>query len=317
MSFNTYANLWDHLASDPQRAIAAVDGSGDEDTVQTTGRYTAAQLRAALDFQPGDDVFELGCGVGRIARELAGEVGTWHGADISTHMIDVARQRLDPFDNVSFTQLKRSQLEGIADDSFDKAYCVAVLCHMDKEDLLLYLRELRRVLRPGGLCYVETWNLAHPVGWARWELEVNNWGRSDQSQRKDIGRNQFCAPDEFSLYVEHAGLTEAARFIDSPWIQVVAAKAPDVGLLADLRDRLSDSGKRAAYPPAWSDLFDVTMRAKHGAVPPEQILDTLSRWGDCEETRMFARYCASIWRQRDDWGEVPPELDQTARGETA
>ncbi len=43
--------------------------------------------------------------------------------------------------------------------SFDKAYAVAVLIHLDKEDVFLYLREVARILRPGGLLYVDTWNL--------------------------------------------------------------------------------------------------------------------------------------------------------------
>lgn len=314
MSFNNYASLWDHLAADPQRALAAVDGSGDEATVQTTGRYTANQMRAALDLQADDRVFELGCGVGRIAREIVDEVAHWHGADISTRMLAVAAERLGDRADVAFTHLQRTQLEGIADASFDKAYCVAVLCHMDKEDVLLYLRELGRILEPGGICYVETWNLAHPVGWERWELEVANWSRSDQSQRKDVGRNQFCSPDEFSLYIEHAGLVEAARFTDSPWIQVVAAKGPQEGRLETLRDHLSRRRDEIIYPQAWTDLFRATMLAKHGAVPPSEIIGVMDRLGDTEETRMFARYCAAIWSGRDDWGEAPAALARHADG---
>ena len=52
--------------------------------------------------------------------------------------------------NVGFTELKRSRLDGLADASFDKAYCVAVFIHMDKEDFFLYLEEIARVLKPGG-----------------------------------------------------------------------------------------------------------------------------------------------------------------------
>ncbi len=274
-------------------------------------------MRAALDLQPGDHVFELGCGVGRIAREIAGDVTSWHGADISQHMLSVASDRLSDFDNVSFTQLERSELKGIEDARFDKAYCVAVLCHMDKEDVVLYLRELKRVLKPGGICYVETWNLAHPVGWARWELEVGNWSRSDQSQRKDVGRNQFCSPDEFRLYVEKAGLSEGACYADSPWIQVVAAADPRPGQMEELASRLDQCRDDVVYPPAWSELFRVTMQAKHGAVPPGDILEVMRSLGDGRETRMFARYCASIWRQRSDWGDVPAELDEIASGASA
>ncbi len=170
--------------------------------------HRAPGFHGALDFKPTDRVFELGCGVGRVGLQLAPKVARWEGADISANMLDVARSRLAAQGNVGFTELKRSRLDGIADASFDKAYCVAVFIHMDKEDFFLYLEEIARVLKPGGLLYFDTWNLASKVGWRRFMLEVDQHRNSDPSQRKDVARNQFSTPEEVRTFTRACGLLE-------------------------------------------------------------------------------------------------------------
>ena len=67
MDFRDYKSFWNDKAATPVGARIAVDGSTDEHTLRLTGAFSAAQARAALDLQPTDRVFELGCGVGRMA----------------------------------------------------------------------------------------------------------------------------------------------------------------------------------------------------------------------------------------------------------
>jgi cyclopropane fatty-acyl-phospholipid synthase-like methyltransferase len=251
----SYKEHWNWRARTPTDAVAAVDGSTSEDVVRHTGRYAAAQVRAALDIKPTDHVLELGCGVGRIGRELTRHCQQWNGADISDNMIDHAAERLSDRDNVSFHRLSKTSLDMIADESIDKAYSIAVFCHMDKEDLFIYLQELNRVLKPGGLIFVETWNLSHPIGWRRWEYEPLVWSQADQSKRKDVARNQFCTPEEFALYVSHAGFDVLANFNESQSVQIVAGK----GLSEDARRaheaRLQQAKAEVAYTPLYADLF--------------------------------------------------------------
>ncbi|HET9484474.1 MAG TPA: class I SAM-dependent methyltransferase, partial [Xanthomonadales bacterium] len=188
MSFTDYKSFWDAKATTPEGAMAAVDGSTDEGVLRATGGYSARQVAAALELTKDDRVLELGCGVGRIGRELAERVGHWHGVDISSNMVDVARTRLAPYANTSTSVLMRTKLDGLADASFDKAYSVAVFIHMDKEDFFLYLTELRRVLKPGGRVFFDVWNLAHPIGWKRFDYEVRSHVGADPAQRKDVAR---------------------------------------------------------------------------------------------------------------------------------
>ena len=281
----------------------AVDGSTDEAIVQHTGKYAAEQMKAALDLQAGDRVLELGCGLGRIGRQLAPEIDHWTGVDISGAMIEHARERLSGFDNVSFYQLDSSSLEAFEDNSFDKAYSLAVLCHMDKEDLFLYLEELRRVVRPGGLIYVDTWNLAHPTGWKRWQYEVRFWQRSDQSQRKDIARNQFCTPDELSLYARQAGLDVLACFDDSHWLQLVATHGSDE--LENERQRVQACRDRIVYTPLFVEMFELTCEVIYGETHPREVIKALDSQPESEERQLFRPFILGLWRDAAaQWGEV-------------
>lgn len=308
MEFESYKQFWNDKAATPESALAAVDGSASEDVVQITGRFTARQVATALELNADDRVLELGCGVGRIGRELAPHCTHWTGVDIAEKMIDHARARLGHLDNTEFHQLERTRLDMLPDASLTKAYSVAVLCHMDKEDLYLYLQELHRTVRPGGLIYVETWNLAHPIGWKRWEYEVGHWRRSEQKQRKDVARNQFCTPDEFQLYVRHAGFTPLACYADSPWVQVVAGHSLDEAAVARQHRRLAEQAAAIAYSPLFGRLFELTVDVIYGVIHPRELIAFLDQHADQPEAPVFRPFVESMWRQQPErWGAFPSE----------
>jgi SAM-dependent methyltransferase len=306
MEFESYKQFWDDKAATPESALAAVDGSASEDVVQITGRFTARQVATALELTAEDRVLELGCGVGRIGRELAPHCARWIGVDISEKMIDHARTRLGHLDNTEFHQLERTRLDMLADASLSRAYSVAVLCHMDKEDLYLYLQELHRTVRPGGLIYVETWNLSHPIGWKRWEYEVANWRRSEQKQRKDVARNQFCTPDEFQLYVRQAGFQPLACYADSPWVQVVAGHSLGEADVARQHRRLAEEASVIAYSPMFGRLFELTVDVIYGAIHPRELIAVLDAHADQPEIPVFRPFVESMWRKDPQrWGACP------------
>lgn len=278
----TYETRWDLSSATPEAAMLAVDGSASEEVLTRSGRWTARQVAAALDLQPGDRVLELGCGVGRIGRELAGRCAEWHGTDISRNMLDSAAARLEGIDNVHLHKLERTSLEAFADDHFDKIYCVAVLIHMDKEDQFLYLQEMARVLKPGGLAYLEAWNLASPVGWKRWMMEVGHWAASDQSRRKDISRNQFNHPEEFRLYMEQAGLQPVRTYADTAWIQAIATREADASLLESLGQHIDQRESGIRYSAHWDRLFGQIIDILSGRLDIQVVLDELEERTDEE-----------------------------------
>ncbi|MGK7294503.1 MAG: class I SAM-dependent methyltransferase [Candidatus Wenzhouxiangella sp. M2_3B_020] len=301
-----YRAVWDRRSGDENAALDAVDNSGDENVARATGAWTAGQLRSALAIESGDTLLELGCGAGRIGREIAPHCGRWIGVDISPNMIRVAGRRLEDSDNIRLEVLERTSLDMIETDSVDKAYTVAVLCHMDKEDLFLYLREIARVLKPGGLAYLETWNLADPTGWARWMYEVEYWDRADQDQRKDVARNQFCVPEEFRLYAVRAGLQPLVLFRDSPWIQLVVGNGLDAGRMEAERSRLAERRHRIGYSPLFGRLFHEAARVIYGERHPSDVLADLDAMPESPEIPLFRTYIQGLWQADPDaYGPAP------------
>ncbi|MFC4818925.1 class I SAM-dependent methyltransferase [Dokdonella ginsengisoli] len=309
MAATNYKTFWDDKASTTTGAFIAVDGSANEDVARLTGAYTARQVACALDLQPGDRVLELGCGVGRIGRELAPKVAHWEGADISANMLGVARERLADFTNVGLTELKRTRLETLPSASFSKAYCVAVFIHMDKEDFFLYLEELARVLEPGGLVFFDTWNLASDIGWRRFALEVDQHRNADPSHRKDVARNQFSTPEEVRTFAQRAGFEPLATFSDSPWVQAVAIKTGGRRDAVAERARVERDASRIAYTPLWNELFDAMVRVSGGGLQPQAMLEALGDDARGEEVAMFRVWFRELWRHNEaHWGPLPAGL---------
>jgi SAM-dependent methyltransferase len=303
---SSYKAFWDDKASTRQGALLAVDGSANEDVLQLTGAYSARQVTLALDLQATDRIVELGCGVGRIGHLLAPKVAHWEGADISANMLTVAKERLAEHRNVGFTELMRTSLVPLADASMDKAYCVAVFIHMDKEDFYLYLEELARVVKPCGLIYFDTWNLASPIGWRRYALEVAQYRGADIGTRKDVARNQFSTPDEVRAFLEHAGFELLLMLPDSPWVQAVARRKGGSGDSSGERRRLAAQATQIAYTPLWTELFDTLIKVTTEGLSPHTALAMMDDASRGEEVPMFRAWFLELWRANaQHWGQAP------------
>jgi len=305
-SQKNYKNFWDDKSSTVQGALIAVDGSTNEEVARLTGAYSARQVTVALDLQPTDRVLELGCGVGRIGRGIAAQVAHWEGCDISANMLGVARERLAGFANVGFTELHRASLRPLPDASVDKAYCVAVFIHMDKEDFFLYLEDTARVLKPGGLLYFDTWNLASKVGWQRYALEVAQYRQADHGARKDVARNQFSTPEEVRIFLDRAGFDLLLLLADSPWVQAIAVRRGSQVDVAALRARAEAVAVQVAYSPLWTELFGGVLEVAADTLPAATMWNTLADDTRGEEVMMFREWFREMWKNNERaWGPAP------------
>jgi len=112
-------------------------------------RFILSEL--GLELNPNDRVLEIGCGIGRITRGLAARAREVVALDISDEMLRQARELNPRLANVQWTQGDGVTLAGIDSDTIDACMSVVVLQHVPDPDIALgYMRELGRVLRPGG-----------------------------------------------------------------------------------------------------------------------------------------------------------------------
>lgn len=110
-------------------------------------------------------VLDFGCGHGMAAVVLARRGARVTAFDLSFGYLDEARRRARANGvAVGFAQADGNRLP-FADGSFDRVWGNAVLHHLD---IALAARELRRVLRPGGVgVFCEPWGENRLLGWAR------------------------------------------------------------------------------------------------------------------------------------------------------
>ncbi|MDH7516609.1 MAG: class I SAM-dependent methyltransferase [Bacteroidota bacterium] len=109
-------------------------------------------LEILKHYARGDaDALEIGCGGGRITREAAPLVRTLVATDVSRGMLALARRALRDRPNVVFARTDGFTLEKFTDASFDLVFSHDVFVHFSSLQTYPYLREIRRVLRQGGV----------------------------------------------------------------------------------------------------------------------------------------------------------------------
>ena len=124
----------------------------------------APRVAEAALVRAGDRVLDVACGTGVLARHLAGRVGATGsvvGLDANDGMLEVAARRAP---EVSWREGRAEELP-FEDGTFDAVVSQFGLMFFD--DRPRAIREMNRVLRPGGRLAVAVWDsLEHSPGYA-------------------------------------------------------------------------------------------------------------------------------------------------------
>lgn len=171
---------------------------------------------------PGRRTLDVGCGEGRLSRHLASLGHDVAGIDASPTLVAAARE-LSPD-----TELHVANAAALpfGDASFDQV--VSFMCLHDVDDLDAAVREVARVLEPGGVACIA---VVHPI---------NSAGRFERHGRFVI-RGSYLASFRTSDFVERDGLRmtfESQHRPISAYFDALAA----AGLVVDaLREPVTES----------------------------------------------------------------------------
>jgi ubiquinone/menaquinone biosynthesis C-methylase UbiE len=108
----------------------------------------AAQFARAKDLA----VLEVGCGLGTDGAQFAKAGARYTGIDLTDAAVELAKRRFELFDLPGTFRVTDAERLDFPDNSFDLVYSHGVLHHTP--DTAAAIREIHRVLRPGGKAVV-------------------------------------------------------------------------------------------------------------------------------------------------------------------
>jgi ubiquinone/menaquinone biosynthesis C-methylase UbiE len=127
------------------------------DTLNLSPLYQQLVMKHIDALQPasGDDILDAGAGTGNVTRLLAVPGARVTGIDFCAPALVQCRRKVP---TAEFRQADMTQPLPFASESFDKVACSVTLHFLDPDKQQLALKELLRVLRPGGHLALSVFN---------------------------------------------------------------------------------------------------------------------------------------------------------------
>src|SRR5262249_46142163 len=155
----------------PAELIEYVSGVSDLAQSRAIGELHLEMFVRHGRLKPSDRVLDVGCGAGRVALVLARYLtsGSYDGFDISRASIDWCQENITPrwpnfrfqladvyneFYNPAGRSRPRRYRFPYPSATFDFVFLTSVFTHMLPHDLIPYLSEIARVMKPGGRCLI-------------------------------------------------------------------------------------------------------------------------------------------------------------------
>ena len=181
---------------------------GHHESVLRSHRWRTAENSAGYllpHLAPGQTLLDVGCGPGNITMDLAARVapGAVHGIDAAADAIEAAHAVNDRPEQVSFAIGDVYALDAF-DRSYDVVHAHQVLQHLS--DPIHALREMRRVVKPGGIIAARDSDYSC-FSWAPLDPLLTRWNELYHA----IARHNLAEPDagRFLLgWARRAGFAE-------------------------------------------------------------------------------------------------------------
>jgi len=177
--------------------------------------YDISEVQDVIDFfiqnLKGTEILDVGCGPGRDARYFSNHNLKVTGVDLSDCFLDIASKNVP---STKFIQMDMRSLD-FSENTFDGIWVSASFLHIQKKDAVDTLIGLRRILKSGGLMYINV-----------------EKGTQEKFLRKEKYKNKprlisFYTEEEFEKLVKACGFNILKKIVDEDpygWIKVFATK---------------------------------------------------------------------------------------------
>ena len=126
------------------------------------------KLLELANLQPGEKLIDIACGTGLVsfpAAEKLGPGGFVLATDISDTMVKICAETAKErkLSNLQFKRMDAEELD-VSDGEYDAALCALGLMYVP--DPVKALKEMHRVIKPGGRAVAAVWGQRDHCGWA-------------------------------------------------------------------------------------------------------------------------------------------------------
>lgn len=140
-----------------------------------TAQWVAGHLREHLELKD-KKILDWGCGPGRVIRHLPEVVGngcTYFGTDYNEKSIEWCSKNLP---GILFNKNTLEAKLPYKNDFFDAIYGISIFTHLSEQLHFDWIKELTRVLKPGGIMFLTSQGDNFKVKLTKSELEKYNAG---------------------------------------------------------------------------------------------------------------------------------------------
>ncbi|MEP6942881.1 MAG: class I SAM-dependent methyltransferase [Betaproteobacteria bacterium] len=130
------------------------NAKGDEWTLSPAWKDSIVRSIMRPNIPGASDVLEIGPGAGRWTEHLLPIARSYVGVDISAECVRICEQRFGEFKDARFHCNSGADLAALSDRSIDRIWSFDVFVHINRAEVAQYVREMRRVMRPGALAVI-------------------------------------------------------------------------------------------------------------------------------------------------------------------
>ena len=161
-----------------QKVLEVYAGGAELNRAAKTGEYGMEFIYTKKVIDPyitkKKKVIEIGCGGGYYLMHYAPKCAKYLGVDLSPVNVDIINKQIkeNGYKNASAKIGDATNLNNIANESYDVVLCLGPLYHLTREDRKACISECKRICKPGGIIIFAFINklgvmakFGHGVGW--------------------------------------------------------------------------------------------------------------------------------------------------------